>query len=449
MDTMAHQDIKLTDHSPISWVPSLYFAEALPYVAVMTLSVVMYTNLGLSNTELALYTSWLYLPWVIKPLWSPVVDRFRTERWWILAMQLLIGASLAAVALTLRTELWLQLTLAAFWLMAFSSATHDIAADGFYILSLSAEKQALYVGIRSTFYRIGTIFCQGFLVLFVGALQKGYIMIPCKIFPHIQYCRHTLPFPKQDDVHSWIWGFAVLSFLFLILAAYHSVKLPATDKPEVQARSIRDIGESFLLTLRAFFSKPHIVPALLFMLLFRLPEAQLAKMALPFMMRTADEGGLELSTAAVGFAYGTLGVIGLLAGGILGGWLVSLHGLRRWLWPMVMAISLPDAVYIYLSYAQPDSLWIINTCVFVEQLGYGFGFTAYMLFLVYFARGEQSTSVFSICTAFQALGMMLPGMMAGYLADTLGWVNFFIWVCVCCLATFVVSALVKLPDDVA
>jgi PAT family beta-lactamase induction signal transducer AmpG len=452
------QDTKLTSRSPISWVPSLYFAEALPYVAVTTLSVIMYTNLGLSNTELALYTSWLYLPWVIKPLWSPIVDRFRTERWWILAMQLLIGASLAGIALTLPMARWLQLSLAFFWLIAFSSATHDIAADGFYILSLSKEKQALYVGIRSTFYRIGTIFCQGFLVLFVGALQDGHIMMPYKFWPNIQnysftlniqYYSLTLPIPRQDCLHSWVWGFAVLSFLFLILAFYHSVKLPAAQKQEIQTNGIRDVGESFLLTLRAFFSKPHILPALLFMLLFRLSEAQLAKMALPFMLRTMDEGGLELSTATVGFAYGTLGVIGLLAGGIVGGWLVSLHGLRRWWWPMVLAISLPDVVYIYLSYAQPASLGIINTCVLIEQFGYGFGFTAYMLFLVYFARGERSTSVFALCTAFQALGMMLPGMMAGYLADTLGWVNFFIWVCFCCLFTFLVSMLVKLPDDVA
>ena len=426
---------------PYAWIPTLYFAEALPYMAVMTLSVIMYTNLGLSNTDLALYTSWLYLPWVIKPLWSPLIDNFRTKRWWIIAMEVLVGASLAGVALTLPMALWLQLSLAFFWLMAFSSATHDIAADGFYIISLSKEEQAFYVGIRSTFYRIGSIFCQGVIVLMVGGLQEGYLMIPYQFSPQLQY--FTINVPKQDILHSWIWGFAFLSLLFLLLALFHNIKLPSIEKEESKIQRIKDIWMAFADTLKTFFSKPHIVPALLFMLLFRLPEAQLAKMAQPFMLRTVEEGGLALSTATVGFAYGTLGVIGLLLGGIIGGWVVSKHGLRRWLWPMVMAISLPDIVYVYLAYAQPTNLLLINACVFIEQLGYGFGFTAYMLFLVYFARGEKSTSVFALCTAFQALGMMLPGMFAGKLADLWGFQQFFVWVCLCTLATFVVSAFIR------
>ncbi len=371
--------------SPISWVPSLYFAEALPYMAVMTLSVIMYTNLGLSNTELALYTSWLYLPWVIKPLWSPIVDRFRTERWWILAMQLLIGASLAAVALSLHTDLWLRLTLAAFWLMA-----------------------------------IGSIFCQGVLVILAGHLES----------------RYNVPL-------AWSVTLGLMGAIMILLALWHTVALPRPNSEKTKAEAAVKGN-----ILSVFFSKKGVVAAILFMLLFRLPEAQLAKMAQPFMLRSLEEGGLSLSTVSVGYAYGTLGVFGLLLGGIVAGWLVSKHGLRRWWWPMILAISLPDAVYIYLAYMQPSSLAIIDTCVFIEQLGYGFGFAAYSLFLVYFSRGEFSTAIFSICTAFQALGMMLPGMVAGYLADTLGWVNFFIWVCVCCLVTFLVSMLVKLPDDV-
>ena len=410
---------------PYAWVPTLYFAEALPYMAVMTLSVIMYTNLGLSNTELALYTSWLYLPWVIKPLWSPLIDQFRTKRWWILSMQVLVGASLAGVALTLPTAMWLRLSLAFFWLMAFSSATHDIAADGFYILSLSQEDQALYVGIRSTFYRIGSIFCQGILVMLAGWFEQRY----------------------QVSL-AWSITMLLMAALMLALAGWHSLSLPK-PLPSTLAEEQRDtkmglgIVDAFTSTVRIFFHKPHIWAALLFMLLFRLPEAQLAKMAQPFMLRTVEEGGLALGTSAVGFAYGTLGVIGLLTGGIVGGWVVSRNGLRRWLWPMVLAISLPDVVYVYLAYAQPADLWIINACVFIEQLGYGFGFTAYMLFLVYFARGEKSTSVFAFCTAFQALGMMIPGMFAGKLADLWGFPTFFIWVCLCTLVTFIVSALIR------
>ena len=390
-------------------------------MVVMALSTIMYTNMGLSNTELALYTSWLYLPWVIKPLWSPLVDSLRTKRWWIIAMQVLVGASLAGVALTLQTEWWLQLSLALFWLMAFSSATHDIAADGFYIIGLTEKEQAFYVGWRSTFYRIGTIFCQGGLVVLAGVLQKGHSMSA-----------------------AWAMTLVLAGLIMLALALWHSkvLKVSKVSKDSKDFRVFK-VLVPFIDTLRVFFSKKGVLPALLFMLLFRFPEAQLAKMAQPFMLRGLEEGGLGLSTETVGLAYGTIGVIALLAGGILGGWLVSRNGLKHWWWPMIAAISLPDAVYIYLAMAQPTSLWIIETCVAVEQFGYGFGFTAYMLFLVYFSKGDRSTSVFSICTALQALGMMLPGMMAGYLADQWGFATFFWWVMGCCLVTVVVSAMVK------
>ena len=431
-------------NNPVSWVPSLYFAEALPYVAVMTLSTIMYTNMGMTNTEVALYTSWLYLPWVIKPLWSPLVDSLKTKRWWILMMQVLVGTSLAGVALTMQTEMWLKMSMAFFWLMAFSSATHDIAADGFYILGLTDKEQAFYVGVRSTFYRIGTIFCQGGLVMLAGIMQREH---PVAV----------------------AWGLAMggLAAIMIVLAAWHGRNLPkvAKDVESTIEEGIQDImgripwiGKlrdnallapmtPFIETLASFFYRKGVGTAIVFMLLFRFPEAQLAKMAQPFMLRGIEEGGLAMSTEMVGFTYGTLGVLGLLGGGILGGFLVSMSGLKRWWWPMIMAISLPDAVYIYLATVQPDSIWIIGSCVLIEQLGYGFGFTAYMLFLVYFSKGERSTSVFSICTALQAMGMMLPGMIAGYLADLWGFTGFFWWVMLCCLVTVAVSAIIKIPHE--
>lgn len=382
--------------------------------------------MGLTNAELALYTSWLYLPWVIKPIWSPLVDALKTKRWWILTMQILIGAALAGVALTLDASWWLRGSLAFFWLMAFGSATHDIAADGFYILGLTEREQALYVGVRSTFYRIGSIFCQGVIVILAGWLQ------------------HSFSIPV-----AWCITLLLMATIMILLALWHGRILPKVEKDSsfLGREGVGFFFSSFYDTLRVFFSKPGIVFALLFMLFFRFPEAQLAKMAQPFMLRTIGEGGLELSTATVGFAYGTIGVCGLLAGGLIGGWLVSRNGLRRWWWPMILAISLPDLVYVYLAYVQPSNMLIINSCVALEQLGYGFGFTAYSLFLVYFAKGEKSTSVFSICTAFQALGMMIPGMFAGYLADSWGFPLFFSFVCLCCLVTFVVSALVKVPEN--
>ena len=406
-------------NKPYAWVPSLYLAEALPYVAVMVIATTMYKRLGLSNTELALYTSWLYLPWVIKPLWSPFVAAIKTERWWVLLMQLLIGAGFAGIAFTLPTSFWLQGSLAFFWILAFASSTHDIAADGLYILGLSTHDQSLYVGIRSTFYRIGNILGQGLLVMLAGWLERS----------------QTVPM-------AWSITFLVLAGLFLALWGWHSVALPKQTevKPnQVQSSLISD----FWLALKTFFTKPHIVSALLFMLLFRFPEGQLVKIANPFLLDTPEAGGLALSTEAVGFVYGTVGIIGLTIGGLLGGWCVSRHGLKRWLWPMVAAISLPDLVYVYLA-STPASFLTVNVCVFIEQFGYGFGFTAYMLYLVYFSQGERSTAVFSICTAMQALGMMLPGMMAGWMADHLGYLNFFWWVVGCCFVTFVVSAFIKI-----
>lgn len=406
-----------------SWIPSLYFAEGLPYFAVTAISVILYKRLGISNTDIALYTSWFYLPWVIKPFWSPIVDMLSTRRLWIIATQLIMGATLASIAFTIPLDSFLQWTICLFWLLAFSSATHDIAADGFYMLGLNEEGQSFFAGIRSTFYRIATIFGQGILIYFAGKLE---------------IVTNNIPF-------AWSITFGLLCAMLVMLGIYHHFTLPRPEQDK--ARSINSVKEAILSfgnIITTFFKKPGIVPALLFMLLFRLPEAQLVKLINPFLMDSIEAGGLGMSTEQIGITYGTIGVIGLIVGGILGGICISRHGLKRWLWPMVMSISIPDLVYVYLSYAQPDSLMIINSCVFVEQLGYGFGFTAYMLYLIYFAQGEYPTAHYAISTAFMALGMMLPGMISGYIQESLGYFNFFVWVIVCCAVTFVVSAQLKI-----
>ena len=409
-----------------SWIPTLYFAEGLPYFAVTAISVILYKRMGISNADIALYTSWFYLPWVIKPFWSPIVDMLSTRRTWIIVTQLIMGAGLASIAFTIPLSSFLQWTVCFFWLLAFSSATHDIAADGFYMLGLNEEGQSFFAGIRSTFYRIATIFGQGVLIYFAGKMEIITNNIPL----------------------AWSITFGTLCVMLIALGTYHHIMLPrpATDK----ARSIAGIKEamsSFGNIFATFFKKEGIVPALLFMLLFRLPEAQLVKLINPFLMDTNAAGGLGMSTEQIGITYGTIGVIGLIAGGILGGICISRHGLKRWLWPMVMAISIPDLVYVYLSYAQPENLTIINSCVFVEQLGYGFGFTAYMLYLIYFAQGEYPTAHYAISTAFMALGMMLPGMVSGYIQEQLGYFNFFVWVIICCAATFLVSAQLKIDPS--
>ena len=412
--------------SPWAWIPTLYFAQGLPYVAVMTISVIMYKRLDISNAELAFYTGWLNLPWVIKPLWSPFIDLIKTKRWWTTIMQLFIGAGLAGIAFTVPTEHFFQLTLAIFWLMAFSSATHDIAADGFYMLGLDSHQQALFVGIRSTFYRIATIAGQGLLIMLAGYLERTTGNIP----------------------YAWSITFRGLAGLFLALWLYHQVVLPRpdSDRParEVSANTLM---KEFFATFASFFQKKQAVIAILFMLLYRLPEAQLAKMCIPFLVDPVSEGGLGLTTEEIGFVQGTVGIIGLTLGGILGGIVVSRGGLKRWLWPMVWAISLPDIVYVYLSYIQPESLLLVNLCVFIEQFGYGFGFTAFMLYLIYFADGEHKTAHYAICTAFMALGMMIPGMAAGWLQEVMGYQLFFIWIIVCTLATFGVTALLKIDPE--
>lgn len=604
--------------SPWSWVPSLYFAQGLPYVAVMTVSVIMYKRLGISNTDIALYTSWLYLPWVIKPFWSPFIDLLKTKRWWIVTMQLLIGAGLAGIAFTIPVHFFFQATLAVFWLIGFSSATHDIAADGFYMLALDSHDQALYVGIRSTFYRIASITGQGILIILAGALEMATGLEPAKIQVEAgpQYAkeirlpvaeeleamdgdlyfvvspstlqisteaipadsaRYLQDFARRENMQNgfiptehqvekagqsdgswwaryvadplgdlirryfgdtrsemsqheltgnsgiiqvhlskapdkgkkivlntafdkgdnsiflahgdrleftsenwnkpayvvvqvdpklkesatasfkglsgnisfaWSITFFVLAGLFIAFFLYHKFILPrpASDHPAAEVTASNLVKE-FFATFVTFFQKKQIWPAILFMLLYRFPEAQLIKLITPFLIDPREVGGLGLTTGQVGLVYGTVGVIGLTLGGIIGGVVAARGGLKKWLWPMAWSISLTCATFVYLSYYQPESFFIINLCVFIEQFGYGFGFTAYMLYLIYFSEGEHKTAHYAICTAFMALGMMVPGMAAGWLQQLVGYQHFFDWVMICCVATIVVTAFLKIDPS--
>lgn len=608
--------------SPWSWIPTLYFAQGLPYVAVMTISVIMYKRLGISNTDIALYTGWLYLPWVIKPLWSPFVDIIKTKRWWTLAMQWILAFALAGIAFSIPTSFFFQLTLAVFWIVGFTSATHDIAADGFYMHALTEHEQSLYVGIRSTFYRIATIAGQGLLVIIAGLIETGTGLEPAlvKVEASPSYS-NTLTLPTFDDVatdgekeahfvftsaeiqagvtpsvndsadvkaqiaglekavkewnianrfvapdevkgdnkvaqkakeesaftswvrnhfgekrevttdatdnvvvvgvrlskqpapdetkvlnmtfkdgdqsirleqnslsprleftagnwdkpayllfridhklkettsatftgasgnipFAWMVVFIVLSGFFFIVSLYHNWVLPrpASDRPAKDAQA-GSIMKEFFETFKTFFTKKQAGVAILFMLLYRLPEAQLVKLINPFLLDPIDKGGLGLTTGEVGIVYGTVGIIGLTLGGIIGGICAARGGLKKWLWPMAWSMSLTCLTFIYLSYAQDHSLLTVNICVFIEQFGYGFGFTAYMLYLIYFSEGEHKTAHYAICTGFMALGMMLPGMAAGWLQETIGYRHFFVWTIVCCAATIAVCAFIKIDPN--
>lgn len=429
---------KKTNISPWGWIPSLYIAEGLPYFAVNTLTVLMYVNMGISKGDMAFYTGWLYLPWVIKPFWSPFVDLIRTKRWWIIAMQYAIAIGLAGIAFFLPGSLFFTTTLIVFWLIAFFSATHDIAADGYYMLALDSHSQAAFVGVRSTFYRVASIAGQGGLVMLAGYFETTSGNIPL----------------------AWSYVFIILSIFFLAVALYHTFILPVSQSDVApEGVTYKTILKDFLKTFYSFFRKPHIWAALGFMLLYRFPEALCIKLVQPFLVDSVEAGGLGLTTAEAGFINGTVGVIGLLIGGIVGGLVISRIGLKKALWPMAVSLTLPCIFYCFLAIWQPSALHLISAAILIEQFGYGFGFTAYMLYLIYFSRGENATSHYAFCTAFMAIGMMIPGMFAGWILEWLSsfnlsgsdnpqaFINFFWLVVFCSVLTFFACSLIKIDPS--
>lgn len=417
--------------NPWWWIPTLYFAEGIPYVIVNNISVVLFKKMGLGNADVALYTSLLYLPWVIKPLWSPIVDILRNKRWWILAMQWLMMASFALTALSMPGHTGQDISpfvimLIMFYVTAVASATHDIAADGYYMIALDGRQQSVFVGIRSTFYRIATVFGSGLIVMLAGWLELQLWDVP----------------------QAWRLTLFACSGLLALFSLWHSFLLPRKEGAQGVRRPplsqvLREFGQTFL----CFFSHKGILVAIAFMLLFRLPEAFSVKMLTPFMLDPRKVGGLGLSTADVGLLYGTIGVIALTLGGILGGLACGKWGLRKSLWPMALSLALPCGVYLYMALFQPTSLWVIGSLVALDQFGYGFGFTAYMLYLIWFSQGEYKTSHYALCTGFMALSMMLPGLVAGYMQQWLGYVGFFAMVMVCCLCTVGVTFAARRPID--
>lgn len=611
---MAENSIKDKKQSPWSWISTLYYAQGIPYVVVMTVSVIMYKRLGVSNADIALYTSWLYLPWVVKPLWSPLVDLFKTKRFWIITMQVLIGAGLAGVGLTIPVDDFFKWTLIFFWLLAFSSATHDIAADGMYMLGLNSGDQAYFVGIRSTFYRVAMITGQGVLVILAGYFESHTGLPPVDIqVKAIQQSSPTTLFVKPDSVRfaettgelkvitsssatefgiakiskiqadsiitlakkwniaqgfykdetvvavaksegwfsqtvgaplgaflkehfgvekpketgfagnvssiyfrlsaepeekvvvaltresgdktltiaegtrfeftkenwnkpavaviqheagltgtatanirtlagniplAWMITFFILAGLFVVFFVYHKYKLPRPAEDKAQSGgSASQIFKDFFKVFALFFKKENILISLAFLLLYRFGEAQLVKLVTPFLLDPRELGGLGLTTEQVGFAYGTIGIIMLSLGGIAGGMVASKYGLKKIMWFMAFSIHLPNIAFVFLSYTLPTNTWITVAAIGVEQFGYGFGFTAYMLYMLYMSEGEFKTAHYAICTGFMALGMMLPGMISGWLQEIIGYQHFFLWVVLCTIPAYLLIALVPIRGD--
>lgn len=411
--------------NPWSWIPTLYYTQGLPYIMVVTVSVIMYKNLGISNAEIGLYTSLFYIPWMIKPLWSPFVDVIKTKRWWTYSMQLLIAVGFLGIVFSLSMNNFFIYSVIFFWIIAFGSSTHDIAADGFYMLALSEERQSFFVGIRSTFFRLAMISGEGIFVVVAGVLAANYFSIEV----------------------SWMFVFGMLGILMLGMGIYHKAMLP---KPVSDVPLVND-GTSQLKaaigTILDFFKKDQIVLAVLFILLYRFGEGQLVKIAAPFLLDPVALGGLGLSTTEVGVINGTIGLIALTIGGILGGIVISRHGLKFWLWPMIAFMNLPNAAYIALAYYQPESYWVISSLVGLEKFGYGFGFAAFLMYLIYISRGKFKTAHYAFGTALMAIGMAIPGAVSGYIQEWIGYTEFFVWVLISAIPIIIITPFIKIEDD--
>jgi PAT family beta-lactamase induction signal transducer AmpG len=405
-----------------AWVPILYFTQGLPYVMVVTVSVIMYKKLGISNADIGLYTSWLYLPWVIKPLWSPFLDLKSTKRNWFLLMQLIVALSFLAIGFALPTNIFFVTTLACFWMAAFASATNDIASDGYYMIGLTQEKQSFFVGVRSTFYKLANVTGQGLLVILAGFLENYY----------------------GDNTKAWSITMicaAIIMFLLTVANYFTAPKFESSSAIKLEKPT------NFLEVFSSFFKKPGIGMALIFILFFRLGESQLVKMASPFLLDPTEVGGLGYTTAEVGTIYGTIGVIMLTIGGILGGVLISRHGLKKWFFLMVLSLNIPNAFYAFLAITNSNNIAAVVTTVVLEQFGYGFAIAGFMVYLIYIAEGVSKTSHYAIATGFMALGMMLPGLISGYMQEWLGYDGFFIWVVIAAIPSIILLKFIKYPPE--
>ncbi|MBP4142104.1 MFS transporter [Flavobacterium sp. P4023] len=428
-----------TDNRPWYWIPVLNFASGFPYVIIISVSVLMYKNLGISNEDIGFYTSLLYLPWVIKPLWSPFIDLYGTKRKWFLSMQLLISIAFLIVGFIIPTSQFFILSLAVFWMAAFASASNDVASDGFYMLALEKEQQSFFLGIRSTFYRASMLTGNGLIILLAGYLEHRF----------------------GNNVQAWSYTMIFVGIVMSILTLYNFFATPKTELPiALGEKEEKNFGKVF----SSFFKKKQIGLILAFILVFRLGESQLLKMLTPFLVDPIANGGMGLQTEDVGIIYGTLGLIALTIGGILGGIAISKDGLGKWLLPMILVMHLPIIGFVLLSHFQPQDVMhiVINNSyanidysmntytslvVIIEQFGYGFGFAAFMMYLIFVADGESKTSHYSIATGFMALGMMLPGMISGYIQEYLGYGNFFIWVFLATIPGLILSRFLVFPKE--
>ena len=409
---------------PATWVPSLYFSEGLPFVATATVSVLMYKSLGLTDSQIAFFTTLVMWPWTLKPLWGPLLEMFKTKKHFVVITQFIGGIFFGLLALTLPLEGFMQYSLIMFVIIAFNSATHDIAADGVYINTLTSKQQAQYVGWQGAFYNVAKVLSQGALVYVAGKLELTI-----------------------GVTEAWMVVMGLFGVILILLSLYHLKMLPSGGS-STSVDSVSEAFRTFKEVVKSFFKKKNVLWGLAFIILFRSAEGQLTKIVPLFMRATREEGGLGLLTSDIGIAYGIFGAAAFVLGSVLGGYFVARRGLKSSIFILCIIFNVPDVVYAYLAYDLPENFAIICGAISLEWFGYGFGFVGIILFMMQqIAPGKYKMAHYAFATAVMNLGFMLPSMVSGYASDYLGYKNFFLWVLVATIPSFLAAWFVPFKKD--
>lgn len=408
---------------PATWVPTLYFSEGLPFVATATVSVLMYKSLGLTDAQIAFFTTLIMWPWTLKPIWGPLLEMFRTKKHFVVATQFIGGVAFGLLALSLPLKGFLSYSLAMFAIIAFNSATHDIAADGVYINTLEPKQQAQFVGWQGAFYNIAKVFSQGFLVYIAGKLEL------------------TL-----GVTEAWMVVMGLFGGILILMALYHIKMLPSGGSSE-GVRNFREAFTTFWQVVKTFFQKKNILWGIAFIILFRSAEGQLTKIVPLFMRAAREAGGLGLPTSDIGIAYGIFGAASFVLGSIAGGYFVAKRGLQRSIFILCVLFNIPDAVYAYLAFTVPENFAVICGAITCEWFGYGFGFVGVILFMMQqIAPGKYKMAHYAFATAVMNLGFMIPSMISGYISDFLGYKKFFLWVMLATIPSFLAAWFVPFKE---
>jgi PAT family beta-lactamase induction signal transducer AmpG len=410
---------ELISKYPLTWIATVYFAMGLPFVALAQASSLMFKNLGISDTQIALWTSLIMIPWTFKPLWSPILEMFRTKKIFVVTTQMVTGISFALVAFSLHLPDFFAYAIAFMAIIAFSGATHDIATVGVYLNELNPQQQSKYVGWQGAFYNIAKIFSGGALVYVAGELEK-----------------------TMGVTMAWTIVMLIYALIMILLSIYHMKFLPLGQSAVEDVRSLSEGWRTLKDVAISFFQKKNIVMSILFVIFYRFAEGFAIKIAPLFLKADVADGGLGLSTSQIGMIYGVVGSAAFVLGSILAGNMTSRRGLKKSLLLLCASFNLPFAVYFFLSHYQPDNIFLISSAIAVEYFGYGFGFVGLILYIMQqISPGKYKTAHYAFADGIMALGFMLPSMLSGYFSDLLGYKTFFVMVLVATIPSFIVTIL--------